>query len=682
MIDTKDELTSFIPWDVNGKDGLEMIQPIEFLPDVNESESRIIDSRIYTYVDAQLMGASKWSTSVKGPHLFSTRSSKEEGNSQILFYNQGIGFGYCHCIECGKIVMETKVHKAGTSTLQNIPAGFNNRPKEKDARQEEGKEVSPYHYNVGYQKQKKGVYCHGSRDPKKVHRNVVIADTITTDYTEIKIRYANSQDWIDKRDGSTVNFLTTLAILFTQSLAEYLGKDRDAFGFAVTPNGHICIFDTNPGGAGYSNHLASIDVMKSVIDMSLQMVEKAIKHNSKEILLDKFTSRFLDKIDMESARAWLFDETSNRDVLPEEIKNSLETASERSPKELKETIINSSNGNVTLFFRTDFDSWNYGSVEEGWYAYNSSLLRDAKVPVRVCVVKQPGEKLPAPIRSMLRNFVANGIKIYETENAFSEEVYPVVSVDGSLFVSNVKEACILNEYWASGSLFSAPQKDLFARISPLELVEDISNSKVFYIDDESSKHIKESRLIEIIEESAKDLIDRFVEESKTCDDKLEVLCMDKHTKSPLGILLTLKFMDYFINKTGKDFHISFKFLAYHEQNKGSSLIANMETSTKRDKYLREQLENLIYHEMTVANIEGTYDEKISYDKGELPHWRELSFRSGGKILRIMPDGGFINGWYLDDKSHKWKYDEVDFTQDFPLRRVEPIKYSVSLESIS
>lgn len=38
---------------------------------------------------------------------FDTRSSRESGNGQILYYNEGTGFGYCHCTKCGKTVLES-----------------------------------------------------------------------------------------------------------------------------------------------------------------------------------------------------------------------------------------------------------------------------------------------------------------------------------------------------------------------------------------------------------------------------------------------------------------------------------------------------------------------------------------------------------------------------------------------
>ena len=39
----------------------------------------------------------EWKQDRIEPHLFDSRSSRESGNGQILYYNEGTGFGYCHC---------------------------------------------------------------------------------------------------------------------------------------------------------------------------------------------------------------------------------------------------------------------------------------------------------------------------------------------------------------------------------------------------------------------------------------------------------------------------------------------------------------------------------------------------------------------------------------------------------
>ena len=111
----------------------------------------------------------------------------------------------------------------------------------------------------------------------------------------------------------------TLGIVFTQSLLDILGKERGAIDFAVMPNGHLCLFDTNPGGAGYANQMASVPLMKDVITASKQILLHAKERNSKDMLLDKFTLRFMKYVDIDAALDWIEEEEVSRGETPEEI---------------------------------------------------------------------------------------------------------------------------------------------------------------------------------------------------------------------------------------------------------------------------------------------------------------------------------------------------------------------------
>lgn len=50
-------LSNQIRWSVNNANGLEMIQPVGFMPDMNENRTRIMDNNVYTRVSAQLIDA-------------------------------------------------------------------------------------------------------------------------------------------------------------------------------------------------------------------------------------------------------------------------------------------------------------------------------------------------------------------------------------------------------------------------------------------------------------------------------------------------------------------------------------------------------------------------------------------------------------------------------------------------
>ena len=73
---------------------------------------------------------------------------------------------------------------------------------------------------------------------------------------KIRIRHFQ-KDWINSRNEEE-DLLITLGLLFARALSEELNVERTDLDFTITPNGHICIFDANPGGAGYSNQLAAM----------------------------------------------------------------------------------------------------------------------------------------------------------------------------------------------------------------------------------------------------------------------------------------------------------------------------------------------------------------------------------------------------------------------------------------
>lgn len=295
-------LSAQMKWSVNDDYGLELIQPVGFMPDMNEDKTRILDSNAYTRVSAQLIGADDWSNNVTESHLFSVRPNSNSGNAKILYYNEGKGYGFCFCPRCGRTVLEEGVADKGEPL--KFPIEFNPVV----AKRREGQAEKPnYHYAITGKEMRKGCGC--SNDPTKIKRNVIIGDLIQTDYSEIRIRHKGQNKWMSDRSKEE-NLLFTLGIVFTQALVDILGKERGAVDFAIMPNGHLCVFDCNPGGAGYSNQMANFDVMKDVIKASKAILQEAKEKKSKDMLLDKFTLRYIKYVDVDAALDWIEEEES------------------------------------------------------------------------------------------------------------------------------------------------------------------------------------------------------------------------------------------------------------------------------------------------------------------------------------------------------------------------------------
>jgi len=290
-----DLVTAAIPWPINEKAELTLVSPTGFIPDFNEDYTRIIDENVYTHVSAQLIGATDW-TGDEDDKMISVRTNKEDsGNAKILYYNEGIGYGYCFCSKCGRMVLEAEPAPDG-NVAGGLPAEMNNK---------QSKIEGAPNYHLAMNGKEFSNKCVGSNPQNGIYRNVIIGDLIQTDYSELRLRTSVGGKWIGSREDGWKKLLYTLAIVFSQSLVEVLGKERGSVDFAITPTGRICIFDTNPGGAGYSNQLKDEAILKSVVAASRNMLEEAKRKDASDILLDKFTVRHLRLIDIDEAIAWL-----------------------------------------------------------------------------------------------------------------------------------------------------------------------------------------------------------------------------------------------------------------------------------------------------------------------------------------------------------------------------------------
>ena len=89
----KSTLQQLVPWPVNNLEELTMIEPYAFIPDINEDYSRVVEDAPYTQVSAQLIGAGDWADFSRSSSLISVRNNRDCGDANILYYNEGLGFG-------------------------------------------------------------------------------------------------------------------------------------------------------------------------------------------------------------------------------------------------------------------------------------------------------------------------------------------------------------------------------------------------------------------------------------------------------------------------------------------------------------------------------------------------------------------------------------------------------------
>ena len=668
-------LSTQIRWGVNNDYGLDLIQPVGFMPDINEDKTRIMDSNVFTRVSAQLIDADDWSNNVTEPHLFSVRPNSDSGNAKILYYNEGKGFGYCFCPRCGRTVIEDDV--ADKDEPLKFPFEFNPVV----AKRKEGQPEKPnYHYAITGKEMRKGCGC--SNDPTKIKRNVIIGDLIQTDYSEIRIRHKGQNKWMSDRSKEE-NLLFTLGIVFTQTLVDILGKERGAVDFAIMPNGHLCVFDCNPGGAGYANQMANIQVMKEVIQASKKLLQEAKDKCSKDMLLDKFTLRFIRYVDIDAALAWIAEEEEVGDTIPQNVKDAFPNASpsQTTLYDLQKAF-SGSHQNLVLFVDNDYKEWDYDSKETGWRPQLMNNFVIKSDTTTFCVMESDDNAIVDPIMSMIREFKAwaKGDDAKIMKNPWVKNgLYPLAYIDGNLYFTSSKEHAQLNVQWGNEVMF-------FVRIdNPITKAKAIDTSfkpstMLIKLSGNEYREIGSTQLGGILQSKSEGLIDQFIGYAKQNSGELTISYQDEHLKSIMGMILTLQTVEHFVKQIDKDFTIEFKLETYRDdKGKSDSITANMPSSDVRDSKLKllttDWLKNLSYND----DIKGDLVPIQPGDKRSLTHWRELSIICGKKKLCIYPDGGFINEWNISSNNERFDANYITPDVNINIYRNKEIKFDITIE---
>ena len=164
----------------------ELIEPVGFAVDLSTSPKRVISEKSKPqYLEPLLLGVKPWEK--KQNTILDIRSSGENRESEILFYNTGDGKGYSVCSDCGRV--ET-----------------NNEKLASHKRLRGGKTENGENICTGY--------------PNHIKSNVILGARFKTDFTELRIL---------NKDGNPINdkvLMYSLGVIFSKSLAEYLAIEE------------------------------------------------------------------------------------------------------------------------------------------------------------------------------------------------------------------------------------------------------------------------------------------------------------------------------------------------------------------------------------------------------------------------------------------------------------------------
>lgn len=519
-------------------------------------------------------------------------------------------------------------------------------------------------FHINIKTEKDCCYAGGS-----LKRNVILGCEVQTDYTEIKL--FNPGNGILPSPMNDKKIATTLAILITRKLAELIPCESKDLGFIVRSqdDGYtICIYDVAKGGAGYASKLENVSLMYQVLDE----IRKA-KYNSIEDVLDASTMRYLEQVDIKGAVNWLNEEYKLRRSVPQAILNipALQNSVYVSGTDLQNAILAGSNDTV-LFMDYKPSRWNYDEAnptETSWYDIRKNLCNNQAQKLKCCFI---GIKrmVPNDILGMLSR-MKNWSTLFETTHVFPTGIYPLAFTGNTLYFTDIEEYACLDCNWAKDHIYSADYNQI--KLNSYTPVE--GNYRCITISPGSQ--ITTSGLFSYIHANAKNELDGFVHDSM--GHRLDFKYTDKHLKSQLGIIIASKFIKDLIYQYGiTDFDITFIGQTYtdyaagrHKDNPRRFLSANLYNDSERDEVL--------FGMMSWCNSSNLHINSVA---NFTQHFRDLVITDTitKKSIAILPDGGFQNGWFVDNTRANGVYYGITSDEEscIPISNVSLLKFHIEL----
>lgn len=632
---------------INGKDYIELIEPVGFTRDINEEFNRIKDNNIFTYVNAHIIGADKWSNNDINQRLFEFRSSQEDETSQVLFYNLGIGYGFCVCKLCGKAVVELMKDDAD-DCLTNLPKDFNNE-EYKINNVIEG----TFHYDIRKEQNQTTKHFGIIGNDYTLKRNMLLGGSIQTDYCEIRL-YDNHRNVI--KDSEIFH---TLGITIVNVLSKYIGIERKDISFIVL-NDSICIYDTAKGGAGYSKRLNNAQMLYTIFDLTLQELRGC---TYKEELIDKSTRQYVNKLNIDKTIDWLNQEKESREIVPNEIIEIYEDATTAKFQDIIDNYIQNGDNKI-LFVTNNFEYWNY----EEWKLRLLKIRKSAidGNNIKLCFYGEINN-VPIPIINLL-NAITDWATLHYCQQ--TDGLYPLAIINNKFFFTNDISQLKMSSHWSSDNLYCTNNEFNYEIIEyniPQPIIGE--NPVVVKFRIEEKTEIISNRLYDTLKQispETQELINIF--QQKCIGNNLHIRYKDEHLKSKLGIIITLQFIYKLIADLNCEVEeLIFENEEYFDRNgKQDSLTANLPDSDTRNEIIWDLDQGA---------------ETITNQRGIMPHWRVLEVICGDYQLNIYPNGGFANGWFINkDKGIYYQFDNTNIETEIELINNEEIMFDVEIIS--
>ena len=573
----------------------ELIEPAGFSIDIFSTPNRVLSERSRPqYLEPLLLDIEPWNSQQN--QYLDFRTSEENDQAQILFYNTGHGEGYSLCLDCGRV--ETNHERLNNH--RRLRGGKNNDGESK---------------------------C----SARNIRDHVILGCKLKTDFSEIRLKNPDSSFVNDK------NLSYSLGVIFTKSLAEYLAIEEVELGFGIKQyRGYqtIFLYDTAKGGAGYSSQFSIYT--KEILKNALSVLNNCDCQTAcTKCLIDRNTQWHIENLDRHLAIEWL------RAAIDHELPADLESFKDKVHSffgslndEIRRLNYHYGIQGINIHINNNITEWDIENLTWLDRLKRNDIKINLIIEGEVSYANQQ-EKLSMFLLS--HNFKlkkGNGKKLYNQSVHLS-----LVQSNGEKwsYIFNANYAALDNE-WPNRS------ENKFYKVK----VDELFSYANFQLPKFNTSNLYESRISAVPGRTlSKELANLMVKNLNAPDEFIQkikgrtykITYSDKYNQSEFSMRLLLQFV---------------------EQLKSHFLIEvnNLEVCLSKQDFKSSQSPYYIIHNYTcledyqykLNELSRSFDYPVScIKKPRLPHYRFFEFKANDISFSIRIDGGIAHGFKPKDR---------------------------------
>lgn len=568
----------------------ELIEPAGFSIDLYSTPTRVVSEKSKPqYLEPLLLNIEPWANNQN--RFIDFRTSANQKDTQILFYNTGEGEGYSLCLDCGKV--ETSTEKL-----------------------------------EGHRRLRGGRDANGEStcSAQNIREHIILGSRFKTDFTEIRLKNRNQSFVNDTK------LAYSLGVIFTKSLAEHLAIEEAELGFGIKQykgNRTIFIYDTAKGGAGYASQFRWY--AEKILKLALNVLQNCDCETAcTKCLIDRSTQWHIEDLDRHLAIQWLQSAMENQ--LPAALQSEDDYVSFVFGSLIDEiNILKYQQGikEINIHINNTISEWQVDDV-----VWIDKLKRD-RIAVNLIVegavsFSNNQEKLSAYLLSHNFNLKQG------SGNSFLD--YPIhlsVSLNNGKSIHYISQGDYdaLSEDWTSCIIekFFKVEKAITHQYSDF-VVPQLTSGNLYEsrIKGSIPRNSQSSDVAQIMIANLKNAEDFL---SRIANQTFEVSYYDKYNQSEFSLRLMLQF----VNQMKQVWPINISTLSVH-------LSKSDFRSSKYPEYIIHNYKELDDYVYDLKDLGTRFDFDVIFkEEQRLPHYRYFDFKSNEVSFSIRIDAGIAHG---------------------------------------